>query len=259
MKASNSSIEQNWKMRTVKKLADLSGVSVRALHHYDETKLLKPAYRTDSGYRLYGYEEYLRLQQILFYRELGVSLDEIKKILDSPDFDLKKSLEKHRSELFKKKDHLLSLISTVDKTLKMLSEGNMITEEELYEGFDKSEIESLKKEVNEKYDPKLVGESETRMKNMSREKWTEIKSDSDAFTKELAELMDRDPADPEVQKLISRHHQWIENFYSCNADVYRGLGELYVTDDRFRATYDRYKTGLADFMKKAMQLYAENL
>ncbi len=248
-------------MRTVKELADLSGVSVRTLHHYDFIGLLKPSERSEAGYRLYGRAEYLRLQQILFYREMGISLEEIGKILDAPDFDLVSSLKRHRHDLLERKDHILSLVRTIDRTLEMLSgkEEDMLTEKQLYEGFSPEEIDGIKREVREKFDPLLVAESDRRVRSMTRAEWARIKEEGERLACALADLMDRDPSDPEVQKRIADHHRWIENFYPCHAEIYRGLADLYVEDSRFRAHYDKYREGLVDFMKPAMLLFAEGL
>jgi len=248
------------KLRTVKALAKLSGVSVRTLHHYDAIGLLTPQQRSDAGYRLYGRAELLRLQQILFYREMGLSLDEIGNILDAPDFDLVTALEKHRRELLKRSETIQNLVNTIDRTLKLLSmEDEMITDEELYEGFSKEEVDAINAEVRELYDSELVAESERRIRSMSRSDWQTVKETMNEIPRHLATLMERSPEDPEVQTWIAKHHAWIETFYPCDAEVYCGLADLYTGDDRFRAFYDRFAPGLADFMKRAMVVFTRTL
>ena len=244
---------------TVHQLATLAGVSVRTLHHYDQIKLLRPSSRTAAGYRLYCEADLLRLQQILFFRELDFPLGDIRRILDDPGFDQVKALEGHRRMLHERAERLALLLSTVDKTIHKLTEDTMtLTDAELYEGFSQEQIERYKREVKEQYDPKLVAESDRRIRKMSKAQWQAVGEDGKAVTRRMAELMDRDPGDPEVQETIARHHAWIENFYPASAEVYSGLGQLYVEHPEFRAYYEAYAPNLADFMQAAMNYYAEH-
>ena len=244
---------------TVHQVATLAGVSVRTLHHYDQIKLLRPSSRTAAGYRLYGETDLLRLQQILFFRELDFPLGEIQRILDDPGFDQVKALESHRRMLHERAERLALLLSTVDKTIQKLTEDTMtLTDADLYEGFSQEQIERYKREVKERYDPKLVAESDRRVRKMSKTQWQAVGEDGKAVTRRMAEFMDRDPGDPEVQETIARHHAWIENFYPASAEVYSGLGQLYVEHPEFRAYYEAYAPNLADFMQAAMNYYAEH-
>ena len=133
-----------------------------------------------------------------------------------------------------------------------------LTDAELYEGFTKEQAERYQREARERYDPKLVEESERRVRKMTKAQWSTIKQEGDAVTRGLAALMDRSPGDPEVQQLVARHHAWIENFYTPTREVYRSLSQLYVENDEFRANYDRYRPGLADFMQAAMNYYCDH-
>lgn len=244
---------------TVQQLANLAGVSVRTLHHYDQIGLLKPTSRTAAGYRQYGEDDLLRLQQILFFRELDFPLEEVRRILDQPGFDQVRALEGHRRMLQERIDRLALLMKTVDKTITRLEEDEgMLTDAELYEGFSQEQIERYKREAREQYDPKLVEESERRVHKMSKAEWEAVKTEGDAVTRRMAELMNRDPADPDVQQAIARHHAWIERFYPASAELYSGLGQLYVEHPEFRAFYDKYAPNLADFMQAAMACYADH-
>lgn len=248
------------KTYTISRLARMAGVSVRTLHHYDQIGLLRPSARTAAGYRLYGNQDLLRLQQILFFKELDVPLSEIGAILDDPAFNLLEALEKHRQLLQERVARLARLLNTVDKTIRKLTEDDMtLTDEELYEGFTKEQAERYQREAREMYDPALVAESERRVKRMTREQWKALKAEGDEITRELAGLMDRAPEDPEVQQLVARWHDWIEHFYPASAEVFAGLGKLYVEHPEFRATYDRYRPGLADFLAAAMAHYADTV
>lgn len=248
------------KAYTVSRLAKMAGVSVRTLHHYDQIGLLRPSARTEAGYRLYGEPDLLRLQQILFFKELDMPLDEVRRVLDDPGFDQVAALERHRLLLHRRMERLSRLLKTIDKTIDRLEGDTMtLTDEELYEGFTPEEIEQVKREARAMYDPVLVEESEQRVKKMGRAEWKAVSAEGEAVTTGLAALADRDPGDAEVQELIARHHAWIENFYPCSAEVYRGLGRGYVEHPKFRAFYEKYRPGLADFMSAAMNHYADQV
>lgn len=248
------------KTYTVSQLAKIAGVSVRTLHHYDHIGLLSPSGRTEAGYRLYMEDELLRLQQILFFKELEVPLGEIKAILDNPDFDQIKALQSHRRLLAKRTERLHYLMKTIDKTLHRLTENDMtITDAELYEGFTKEQIERYEREALELYDRQTVQETLQRVRQMSKAQWQHIKEEGDKVTRALAELAVQPPDTAEVQSVIARHHAWVENFYPCSAEMYAGLGQLYSEHDEFRALYDKYRPELADFLHAAMSYYAETV
>jgi len=246
------------KAYTVRQLAGMAGVTVRTLHHYDAVGLLSPSTRTSAGYRLYREEDLLRLQQILFFRELDFPLEQIAAILDDPGFDRVRALESHRRLLSEQVGRLQRLLTTVDKTIARLTEGQMgLTDEELYEGFSKEQAERYRREARELYGEEVVEASEQRARQMTKAEWNTVKDEGEAVTRGLAALADRDPADPEVQALIARHYAWVATFWTPNAASYAGLGQLYTDNPEFRANYDKYRPGLADFMRAAMEVYSE--
>ena len=246
------------KAYTVRQLAGMAGVTVRTLHHYDAVGLLSPSTRTSAGYRLYREEDLLRLQQILFFRELDFPLEQIAAILDDPGFDRVRALESHRRLLSEQVGRLQRLLTTVDKTIARLTEGQMgLTDEELYEGFSKEQAERYRREARELYGEEVVEASEQRAKGMTKAEWNAVKDEGEAVTRGLAALADRDPSDPEVQALIARHYAWVATFWTPDAASYAGLGQLYTDNPEFRANYDRYRPGLADFMRAAMEVYSE--
>jgi DNA-binding transcriptional MerR regulator len=260
-------METHLKAYTVHQLAKLAAVSVRTLHHYDHIGLLKPSSHSSAGYRLYGETDLLRLQQILFYRELEIPLSDIRGILDQPGFDLVQALESQRTMLQKQAERLASLMITIDKTIAKLThvprffgveETMELSDAELYEGFSKEQIERYEREVRQRYDPQQVAESNKRVRKMSKEQWQVVKQEGETITQLMAERMECDPGSPEVQAIVARHHTWIENFYPAPADYYRGLGQLYVEHEEFRAHYDNYRIGLADFMKSALDYFCDH-
>jgi DNA-binding transcriptional MerR regulator len=246
------------KTYTVHQVAHMAQVSVRTLHHYDQIGLLRPRKRTESNYRLYEEDDLLQLQQILFYRELEFPLEQIGRILADPSFDRVEALRNHRIRLEKEAERILTLLQTVDRTILRLTEKNiMLTDDELYDGLGKEKGERYEREAMEMYDPKVVAETNRKIRQMSKEEWNAVKREGDEVSKLLASLMDQDPASAAVQAAIARHYAWIEIFFHASAAVYRGLGDGYAGNDDFRATYDKYRAGLADFMQKAMHIYAD--
>ena len=244
---------------TVQQLARLAGVSVRTLHHYDHVGLLKPSTRTAAGYRQYGEADLLRLQQILFFKELDFPLADIQAILDDPGFDQVQALHDHKQLLQAEADRLGRLLNTIEKTISKLTEDHMsMTDEELYEGFTPEQIERYTREVNERYDPKIVAESNRRVRNMSKAQWQAVKGEGGAVAQQLAKLMDKQPTEDAVQAAVARHYAWVDNFWHPTAESYRGLGQGYAEHPEFRAFYDKVRPGLADFLCAAMTYYADH-
>ncbi len=247
---------------TVRQLAKLAGVTVRTLHHYDQIGLLRPGARTAAGYRLYGELDVLRLQQILLFREMDVPLDQIREILDDPQFDLVQALRGHRQTLQARAARLETLLHTIDKTIAELissEDTTMLTVEELYEGFSKEDAERYRREARENWGEERVEASEQRARMMTKAQWQAVGQQGEAATQLMASLMDHDPTDPAVQAAIAQHHAWVEHFYPVPADMYRGLGQMYVEHPEFRAFYEKYRPGLADFMQAAMAHYADTV
>lgn len=249
------------KQYTVKELAKISGVTVRTLHYYDELDLLQPKSRSNAGYRCYGDSELLKLQQILFYRELEFSLQEIKKIVNDPEFDPKKALESHRVKLLQKRDNINDLVKTIDQTLLKLEGSKMVTNKDLYEGFSPEKIKKYEEEVDRKYDAKIVAESKKNLGKMTKKMWIKVKNEGDLIAEKMATAMKNGHAidSKVVQTLVRRHHQWIENFYACPKKMYLGLGDLYISNPEFCAFYEKFGKGLAQFLNLAMKKYVEKL
>lgn len=243
---------------TVKAVADLAGVSVRTLHHYDSIGLLKPARVSESGYRLYSDHELELLQQILFFRELGFGLQQIRQIVQSSGFDRKQALLDHKKALLARQQRLERLIRSIDRTLDTMERGVEMDKKDMFDGFDPSQYEE---EARERWGhTEAYKESMRRTKAYTKADWDAIGRESHEIEQGIAARMDRDPSDPEVQEFIRRHHQQInDRFYQCPVEIYRGLGEMYVADPRFTAHYDQIKPGLAQFMQAAMNVYCDRL
>jgi DNA-binding transcriptional MerR regulator len=246
---------------TVQKLGRLAGISTRTLRYYDEIGILKPARINSSGYRIYGQQEVDRLQQILFYRELGVSLENIKNIVLSPSFDGVEALKQHHIKLLEKKEQLEALIVNVEKTIAM-SEGRIkMSDKEKFEGFKQKLIdeneEKYGKEIREKYGEETVEKSNAYFKNMSREDFEKLESLSTQIQETLAEAFKTgDPSGPLGQKAAELHKQWISMCWGhYSKEAHAGLAQMYVDDERFTAYYDKEQPGTAVFLRDAIHIY----
>ena len=247
---------------TVKQLAKLSGVSVRTLHWYDEIGLLKPAYQGVNRYRYYGETELLLLQQILFYRELGFGLGDIQKLLSSKDFDILGALKSHRIALQKEINTKISLLTTLDKTIKRLKGDQEMTDAELYRGFDparQKEYETYLVEYRGTKAEDLLFQSKIRTAKWGKDQWDTVKNQGDAIHKALAVAIENglSPESEMVQKIIHDHYLLTAQFYDVTQEVYVGLTHLYADHPDFKKFFDVYHPQMIDFIGKAMRYYAQ--
>jgi DNA-binding transcriptional MerR regulator len=249
---------------SVKQIARLAGVSVRTLHLYDQIGLLKPSVRTQANYRQYGEPELLRLQQILFYRELDLPLKEIAEILNDPDFDLISALAGHRKALLKRRDRLNTLLKTIDKTIINLKNKTMNNAEELYEGMPKEQAAAWRKEAMDKWGEDVVLRSEKALLEMDKLDIEKLKAEQKDITQKLRSLVDKDPESNEVQEQIARHYANIRGFWGADdptdlkPETYKGLADLYVTDERYASTDGQPDPEYAGFMHRGMLYFANN-
>ncbi|PSR53475.1 MerR family transcriptional regulator [Adhaeribacter arboris] len=249
---------------SVKKLAALAGVSVRTLHLYDQIGLLKPSIRTEKKYRMYGKAEALRLQQILFYKELQMPLKEIAEILDDPHFNTLSALELHKKELQQRKKRLDTLLQTIDKTIDHLKNKTMLSTEELYEGLPKETTETWRKEAQEKWGSAFE-HSENHLRNKTKPDFERLKEQANANLKKLLSLMNEEPTSEKVQKEIAEHYEIIREFWGTSATpdkqakAYAGLGDLYVSDERYTSQEGKPNPVFAQFLNKAMKHFAKQL
>jgi DNA-binding transcriptional MerR regulator len=244
---------------TIKKLAEMAGVSVRTLHHYDAIGLVVPGSRSASGYRLYGEEELLRLQAVLFYRELDMGLEEIARILDEPGSDPIAALETQRRLLAAQAGRLARLMDTVDRTIGRLKGENMLSDEELYEGFETGEIEGIKAEARERWgDTEAYAQSQKRVAKMTKEDLARVKAEGESIDAAAASALSagEDPASSLAQAIMARKFNQLRAFYEPSKELFAGLGRMYVEDERFRARYEAIAPGLADYLRRAMEVYA---
>ena len=237
----------------IKEFSEACGVSVRTLHYYDEIGLLKPSFVDDwTGYRYYDENSLLRMQEIMFYRELDFSLKNISQIITSPDYDKEKALSQQKKLLILKKERLEKLISSIDDAMK----GKVIMNV-----FDNSKFESYKDEVREKWgNTKAYAEYAEKSKNYGKDKFS-------AMSGEMAEIFGRFnlamknsaiAGSDEVQGLVKELQDYITlNFYTCTKEILYGLGQMYVLDDRFKNNIDKAGEGTAEFISEAIKIYCK--
>lgn len=243
---------------TVRQLAKLAGITVRTLHHYDATGLLKPVRAKKNGYRQYDEDELLRLQQILFFRELDFPLDEIRRILASPRFDMRAALRDHRKLVELRKKRLTALIATIDRTMDKLDEKKPMADKDLYENFMTGEEKAYAKEAKERWGEGAAWkQSQGRLKKMTKADMDKLKADANVFMKEVAKAAEEGPASERMQRLVAQHYDGLRTWYEPNLGMYRGLAQMYVDDPRFAKYYDSVKPGLAVIMRDAMLLWAD--
>lgn len=247
---------------SVKQLAKLAGISVRTLHLYDQIGLLKPFHRTEAGYREYGAAELLRLQQILFYKELDFPLKEICDILDDPDFDLIRALEGHKTALANRRDRLDTLLNTIDKTIIHLKNKTMFNFEELYEGLTKEQAAARRNEAIEKWGEDAIVRSEQALLKKTALDLEKLKAGQKDIIEKLQLLVKEDPASEKVQEQIARHYLNIRGFWGIadgedlQACAYAGLGDLFLSDDRYTSKNGKPDPQYTIFMRDAMHIYA---
>ena len=235
----------------IQEFAKFTGVSVRTLHYYDEIGLLTPAFVDKStGYRFYDEKSLLRMQEILFYRELDFSLKSIGEILSSPNYDKRKALQAQKHLLTLKKERLERLIAAIDGAVKG---------ENVMNAFDNSEFEQYKTEAKEKWGKTdAYREHAERTKNYSAQKWNALAEGMDHIMAEFASCMrnGKQPDSPEAQDLVKTLQCHItDNYYLCTKEILAGLGKMYVADERFQQNIDKHAAGTAAFICKAIGIY----
>jgi len=251
---------------TVKKLSELSGVTIRTLHFYEEIGLLKPAYHGSNGYRYYEEKELLWLQQILFFKELGFSLKQIQKVLGRDDFDQLSALYTHRKSLNREWEKIGLLLKTIDKTIKHLKGKKKMKDKEIFDGFNITLVKKAKGSASYSAAEEIVGKSvKNPTKNVQdvekrgKEFYENLTKTAHAIFKDLVHCIEKglDPASDEVQRIIKKHHALTEQTHAATQEVYTALAQMYQEHPEFRKQLDPFHSELATFMADAMKVFAD--
>lgn len=249
---------------SVGELARLSGVSIRTLHHYDAIGLLRPAAVGENGYRQYGREELLRLQQVLFHRELGLSLADIVAVLDAPGFDRVAALRRQRHAIVAQTERYRRLLETIDRTIADLEEGAAMADTDLYQGFEPQKQAQYEAWIIDKYGAAGEAKIEAGRNRMAKMTPDEQRAQMDELSQIEGDLAAGvaagiAPDDALLDRLLDRHHTWVAVAwdYAPTREAYTRLGELYTSHPEFVARYEAIEPGFADWLARAMAAYAE--
>lgn len=248
---------------TVSDVARLSGVSVRALHHYDEIGLLKPGHVGGNGYRYYGQDQLLRLQQILFHRELGFRLEAIGQILDDPAFDLPAALRAQRTQLEGQAKRYRQLVRTLDQTLAALEGKTDMDDHATFRGFAPEKQAAHEAWLVDRFGDGVRTEiegSKRRMHALSQGQFDGLVAEVETLEVEMAKAMASGlPADSAaVSATVARHHAWIGRSWNRTptAEAYRNLALIYEENPDFRARYEGRAVGFTEYLVSAMRAFA---
>ncbi|MDR3577573.1 MAG: MerR family transcriptional regulator [Anaerolineaceae bacterium] len=244
---------------TVKQLSDMAGISPRTLHYYDQIGLFKPTEVGENGYRYYGEEALLRLQQILLYRQLDMPLESIKAIVARSDFDVLSSLENHKQELRKRIKQLEQLISTVDLTINHLKGNADMSKKQLFDGLSEEQQAEYEKEAMQKYDPATVKASNKKWKEYSADEKQRIMDEGNVIYQDMVLAISKGASSVEAQAGVERWRRHMDYFWTPKPEQLSSLAELYNSDPRFKANFDKVDPRLAEFMEEAVKEYVANL
>lgn len=247
--------EKGGREMKIKEVADLVGISVRTLHHYDAIGLLTPKKINDANYRMYSEADLERLQQILFFKELGFSLEKIKIILNQEQYDQLETLELQYSLLLRKKENLEIMIQTMEKTIQYKKGEMTMTNEEKFAGFDFSK-NPYEQEARERWGSQTVDEAN---KTFNQKGTDEFQEKMNQLFFDLAKIRHEAPTSEEAQAAIGKWYELLNEIHEYSLEAFRQLGQMYVMDERFTKNIDQFGTGLAQFMCEAMDVFAKKV
>jgi MerR family transcriptional regulator, thiopeptide resistance regulator len=246
------------RMFTVKQLSRLAHITPRTLHYYDEIGLFKPSLVGENGYRYYAEDSLLRLQQILLYRELDLPIQEIKKILESSDFEVMNALESHKLLIHQRILHLQRLAHTVDDTLSHLQGKKNMSPKQLFAAFSDEEQDKMEQEAMQLYDPETVKASSAKWKKYSDADKKRIFAEGNAVYADFIQAIPKGPASPEAQACVAGWRKHMDYFWTPDDEQLLGLAEGYNIDPRFKANFDQMHPELAAFVLEAVKVYLKN-
>lgn len=241
-------------------------MSARTLRYYDEIGLLKPLYANDAGVRYYGEKEVALLQQILFYRERGFGLKQIREILYQDDYDIMDALEEHLLELEKQRKHMDLLIRTVKQTISSMKGEYDMSDKEKFEVFKENLIKENEAqygtEIREAYGNEEVDTANQKVLHMSEEEWQRFKNLEEEVKERLKAgvLAGIKPDSEEAGKIVKLHKEWLGmTWKQYTKEAHKGVAKMYVADERFKSYYDKEVSGCAKLLEQAIFYWADKL
>jgi DNA-binding transcriptional MerR regulator len=246
--------------RTVGQVAALTGLTVRALHHYDAIDLVSPSFRSPAGYRLYTDDDLHRLQQVLLFRELGIGLDAVRTLIDAPAGQRREALRAQRTTLEQRQRHTEAVLRAVDATLQSLDEDTPMNTERMFDDCRQFMHGEYAAEAQQRWgDTDAWATSQRRTRNYTAEDWARIRAEADAITGDFLIAMQRgDDADGDTAMALAEcHREHIDrHYYPCSHAMHTNVAAMYTADPRFQAHYDRHGEGLAAYIEAAVRANA---
>lgn len=251
---------------SIREVSELAGVSARTLRYYDEIGLLKPLEISETGYRYYGERELTLLQQILFYRERGLELKQIQKIIYQSDFDVMRALQEHLLELEAKKKHMESLIFTVEQTIRSMKGECEMSDKEKFQAFKERIVRENEEkhgaEIREKYGDDEMDSTNRKMLNMTEEEFERFQNLGKEINAQLEEAVraGEKPESERGKRIVLLHKEWLgKTWKQYTKEAHIAIGNMYISDERFKLYYDKEVAGCATFLEKAIRYWVERL
>lgn len=251
---------------SIRNLSELAGVSARTLRYYDEIGLLKPLEISETGYRYYGEQELTLLQQILFYRERGLELKQIQKIIYQKDFDIMHALEEHLLELEKQKRRTEALIQTVEQTIQSMKGECKMSEREKFQAFKERIVQENEErhgaEIRGKYGDEEMDAANQKVLNMTEEEYERFQNLGEEIKSQLKEavLAGEKPESEKGKRIVLLHKEWLgKTWKQYTKEAHIAIGNMYISDERFRLYYDKDVEGCAVFLETAIRYWVEQL
>lgn len=248
---------------TIKEMSKMAGVSTRTLRYYNEIGLLSPCRVSSNGYRIYGKEEIRKLQQILFYREFDLPLEKISNLLNASGYDREETLREHKKKLLAKRKQIDLMLETLDESILEMKGMIRMKDTEKFKGLKEKNLEineeKYGKEIREKYGEEVVLNSNRKYKEQSQETHEKAEKLATEILLKLYEVMDaNDPSSLPAQEVAALHKDWISIYWpSYSKEAHRGLAQMYVEDERFKAYYDKEKEGAAEFLRDIIDIFTK--
>ena len=240
-------------------VATITGVSVHTLHHYDRIALLSPSRNPDNGYRDYTDEDIDLLQQILFFKECGFSLTRIKEILGSPDFDRECAFELQRNYLLQEQKRIGMMLNTLELSIKSMKGEIVMSHNDKFTGFDFT-VNPYEEEARQRWGDRPVDQSKAYLASLTPDERQGLAEGMEDLFTGLARIRHEAPESPEAQQAMAAMYDYFNSGfgYQYGPEAFAGVGQMYITDERFTANIDRYGRGLSKFLAEAMKIYAES-
>ena len=250
----------------IKEVSELTGVSARTLRYYDQIGLLKPSKTSEAGYRYYGERELEILQQILFYKERGMELKQIKKIIYQKDFDIMAALREHLLELEEKRNHMEALIQTVEQTIRSMKGEYDMSDQEKFQAFKERVVRENEEkhgaEIREKYGDEEMDAANRKVLDMTEEEYERFQNLGEEIRIQLQDAV-RGGANPEDEcgrRVGALHKEWLgKTWKQYTKEAHAAIGNLYISDERFKMYYDKEVNGCAKFLESAIRYWVDRV